>query len=104
MDQKYKLLQQHSNFTKANKIARRIYGQPLSVSTRKFKKYMIKDPFTNKYIHFGDIRYEDFLFHKNPNRRDSYLKRSAEINGPWKKDEYSPNNLSRRILWVEGYT
>lgn len=101
MDLKYKLLQQHSNFIKAKKLANHIYGQPVDISTRKFKKYMIKDPLSNQYVHFGDVRYEDFLYHKNPIRRHSYLQRSAKINGLWKKDDYSPNNLSRRILWDE---
>jgi hypothetical protein len=98
---KFKILQEHSNIIKAKKLAYDIYDKPLNISTRKYKKYMIKNPLTNRYIHFGDIRYEDYLYTKNPIKRNSYLKRSEKIKGNWKDDDYSPNNLSRRILWDE---
>ena len=32
-------------------------------------------------------------------RRDAYLKRSAGIRGEWANNKYSPNRLSRSILW-----
>ena len=32
-------------------------------------------------------------------RRMNYLNRSAGIRGDWKKNGYSPNNLSRNIIW-----
>ena len=54
-----------------------------------------------KYVHFGNIHYDDYLKHMDQNRRNSYLKRSAGIKGRWKDNDYSPNNLSRRILWDE---
>lgn len=98
MNNKEILLGIHSNFKKASKNARRLYNQKLFISTRKDKKYMILNPITNKYIHFGNINYEDFLKHLDENRRENYLKRSFGIKGN-KDDDYSPNNLSRRILW-----
>jgi hypothetical protein len=67
-------------------------------STRKNKKFMIMNP-NNKYVHFGDKRYEDFTQHKNKDRQQNYLKRSSNIKGNWKNNEYSPNNLSMNILW-----
>ena len=69
-------------------------------STRKNKKFMIMNP-NNKYVHFGDKRYEDFTQHKNKDRQQNYLKRSSNINikGNWKNNKYSPNNLSMNILW-----
>ena len=67
-------------------------------STRKNKKFMIMNP-ENKYVHFGDTRYEDFTQHKNKDRQQNYLKRSSNIKGNWKNNKYSPNNLSMNILW-----
>ena len=43
--------------------------------------------------------YEDFTFHKDLKRRDAYLRRTANMRGNWKNNPYSPNNLSRNILW-----
>ena len=96
---KIKLLKQHSNFVKAKRNADDYYNQRLLISTRKNNKYMILNPFTDKYIHFGNINYEDYLYHRDENRRFNYLKRSEGIKGNWKNNDYSPNNLSRRILW-----
>jgi len=59
---------------------------------------MIMNP-DNKYVHFGDSRYEDFTQHKNKDRQQNYLKRSSNIKGNWKNNKYSPNNLSMNILW-----
>jgi hypothetical protein len=67
-------------------------------STRKNKKFMILKP-DNKYVHFGDSRYEDFTQHKDVDRQQKYLNRSSKIKGNWKDNKYSPNNLSINILW-----
>lgn len=85
----------------AQKKAQKYLGKNTQIllSTRKYKKYMILNPETNKYVHFGDMRYEDFLKHKDKTRRNAYLRRASNINGPWKDDKYSPNNLSINILW-----
>jgi hypothetical protein len=71
----------------------------LYVSNRNNKKYMIKNPKNNKWVHFGDIRYEDFTRHLNTIRRNAYLRRATAINGDWENDVYSPNNLSIFTLW-----
>jgi hypothetical protein len=72
----------------------------LAISTRKNKKYMIMRP-DKSWVHFGDIRYEDFTKHNDPTRRNLYLHRSENIKGDWKDDKYSPNNISRALLWEE---
>ncbi len=100
-NKKYRQLQEKSNYILAKKLAYNIYDQSIQISTRKDKKYMIKNPLTNKYSHFGNINYSDYLKHKDSARRESYLKRSEGIKGDWKDDDYSPNNLSRLILWDE---
>lgn len=55
-------------------------------------------------VHFGHPAYEDFTMHKDPKRRQNYLKRSAGIrNGTGqltKDDPLSANYWARRILWA----
>ena len=66
-------------------------------SNKKDKKYMINK--NGKWIHFGQMGYEDYTKHKDRKRRSNYLKRSSGIKGKWSKNRWSPNNLSRKLLW-----
>lgn len=68
-------------------------------SKAKNKKYSIINPTNYKIVNFGDIQYEDYTFSHNEMKRKSYLSRTVNIKGNWKSDPYSPNNLSRNILW-----
>jgi hypothetical protein len=68
------------------------------LSNKVDKKYMLQD-LNGKFIHFGQMGYEDFTKHKDKERRDRYLKRSTNILGNWKNNIFSPNNLSIHILW-----
>ncbi len=43
---------------------------------------MVLNP-ENKYVHFGDNRYEDFTQHKDKDRQQKYLNRSSKIKGNW---------------------
>lgn len=70
----------------------------MGFSTRKSKKYMIKGEFTNdKWIHFGDINYQDYTLHRDEDRRGKFLKRNAH----WIEDydKYSPAWFSYHLLW-----
>ena len=67
-------------------------------STNKNKKYMVISP-TGHKVHFGQIGYEDFTKHGDTQRRENYLKRTENIRGDWKQNKYSPNSLSRNVLW-----
>tara|TARA_R100000951_G_scaffold52076_1_gene43832 strand:- start:3226 stop:3546 length:321 start_codon:yes stop_codon:yes gene_type:complete len=67
-------------------------------STRKDKKYMVKDD-KDKWVHFGALPYEDYTKHRNKIRRKSYLSRATNIRGDWWKNKYSPNCLAINILW-----
>ena len=58
----------------------------------------IHDP-NGTLVNFGFIGLEDYTKHRDEKRRDSYLKRSAGIKGKWKENPYSPNMISRRLLW-----
>jgi hypothetical protein len=89
-----------SNPQTAQQKAFKIYG-PTAVlyrSKAKGKKYAIKNP-SGKIVNFGQMEYEDFTKHLDSVRRHNYLTRTAGMKGDWKKDGYSPNNLSRNILW-----
>ena len=89
-----------SNITKDLENTEKYLGHKhVNFSTRKNKKFMILNPETNKYIHFGDINYKDFTKHQNLDRRNSYIRRASKIKGDWINDIYSPNNLSIHILW-----
>lgn len=68
-------------------------------SIRPEKKYMILNPATNRWVHFGQLGYEDHLHHNDAIRRYRYRKRASNIKGEWKDNPYSPNNLSINILW-----
>ena len=87
-----------SDINKVNKLSRIMYERPVEPSTRKNKKYMIMND-DNKYIHFGDLRYEDYTKHQDEERRKRYIGRATKIKGNWKKDKYSPNNLAINLLW-----
>lgn len=103
MDRKYNELLKYSNPRVVFKKAKQYLGDDVNiqVSTRKDKKYMVYNPTTNTWVHFGSFNppMEDFTRHKNLSRRDNYLARSNAIKGNWRKNKYSPNNLSIHILW-----
>ena len=77
-------------------------------STRKNKKYMIYNPITNKFVHFGAMGYLDHTKYlqlydlETANEyRSRYLKRALKIKGDWKDNPYSPNHLSIKLLWTK---
>ena len=91
----------YSNYEIVKKNARKFGYDATTIlpSTRKDKKWMILDPSTKKYVHFGAYGMQDFTIHKDPKRRQNYLKRSEGIAGDWKINKYSPNRLARDLLW-----
>lgn len=89
----------YSNPKLVLKMAKKIYGNDVNIdySTKKDKKYMILNPNTNKWVHFGQMFYEDYTKHKNIQRRDNFRKR----NNKWEHtDKYSPSFMSFHILWT----
>ena len=87
-----------SDIKKVNKLSKMIYNKNVEPSTRKNKKYIIMND-DQKYIHFGDLRYEDFTKHQDLKRLNNYISRATQIRGNWRKDKYSPNNLAINLLW-----
>ena len=92
---------EYSNPEIVFKKAREIFGKyvNIQISTRPKKKYMIFDPVAHKYVHFGQMGYQDYTRSRNPIKRHLYLKRASAIKGNWKDNPYSPNNLSINLLW-----
>lgn len=81
----------------ANKLRKYKYDRVVEVmySKAKNKKYaVILDD--GKRINFGDIRYEDYLTHKDDERRANFRKRNKRF---LKFPKYSPARLSYNILW-----
>jgi hypothetical protein len=103
MNNKINILDNVSNINIVKKKALKNYGtSDVKPSTRMLssnKKYMIRNN-DGKYIHFGDIRYEDYTHHKDKQRRDNYLKRAVNMHGKWINDPFSPNWLSILLLWA----
>jgi len=96
-----KTLKKYSNPVLAQKKAYKYLGKTAKLYPAKNpqKKYSIYDPYEKKWVEFGQIGYENFTKHKNKARRKNYLTRTASMRGNWKKNKYSRNNLSRKILW-----
>ena len=63
----------------------------------------VMDKGKKKLINFGDSSMEDYRQHKDKDRREAYLKRSAGIrdkDGKLTKDNKNKANYwSRRVLW-----
>jgi hypothetical protein len=97
-----------SNYHEVLQRAKKYYGDDviLLASTRATKKYMIFNPHTNRFIHFGGMGYIDYtkyiqLYDKKTAdlHRNRYLNRALNIQGDWKNDHYSANILSILLLW-----
>ena len=78
--------------------ANHYFGNDVEIkpSTRKDKKYMLLNPQTDKWVHFGQMGYQDYTKHKDEKRRDAFRRR----NHKWKDtDPYTPSYLSYWLLW-----
>ena len=60
---------------------------------------MLKTP-DGKWVHFGQMGYEDFTKHSDKQRQRKYLKRAMNIRGNWFQDAYSPNMVAINLLWM----
>ncbi len=101
-------LSDYSDYETVLSRAKLYYGEDviLMQSTRKTKKYMIYNPISNSFVHFGamgyldDTKYVQIYDIKFANEnRNRYLKRALKIKGNWMDDPYSPNYLSMLLLW-----
>jgi hypothetical protein len=97
-----------SDYNKVLKRARYYYGNDVILlqSTRATKKYMIFNPHTNRFVHFGAMGYLDYTKYRQLYdletanlHRTRYLNRALNIKGDWMYNAYSPNYLSILLLW-----
>ena len=70
-------LAQGDNFKKLQKKAKKLGADSLQYSKRKNYKYMVE--YDDKKIHFGSAKTEDYITHKDPVRREKYLKKAKKI-------------------------
>lgn len=99
---KYERLIQVSNPATVMRKANAYLGAgnfELFISNAKNHKYMVLNKENGRKINFGNISYEDYTKHGDETRRQSYLARSGKIKGNWQDSKFSPNNLSRNLLW-----
>ena len=73
----------------------------LQQSNRQYKKYAVM--YNDKWIHFGDSRYEDFTIHKDVERRQAYRARASKIKNIQGQLTYklksAPNYWAYHLLW-----
>jgi hypothetical protein len=102
MSQRFtKKLRQYSDPRIAQNMAYKYLGKTAKLypARNSAKKYSIFDTRNKRWVNFGQIGYEDYTKHRDKKRRHNYLTRSKSIRGDWKRNKFSPNNLSREILW-----
>jgi hypothetical protein len=90
----------YSNPVEAQRKAFKYLGPNAIIyrSWRKDKKFMIQDE-KGRWVHFGQMGFQDYLNHKDYDRMKRYRNRATKIKGDWKDNPYSPNNLSINVLW-----
>ena len=76
-DSPKKTLLKGDDFKKLQKKAKKLGASSLDYSKRKNNKYMVE--YNGKKIHFGCTNTEDFIIHKDPDRRDKYLSKAMKI-------------------------
>ena len=98
-----KYLVSGKEFKKLTRNAKKLGAESLDYSTRKNNKYMPVTLKSGKKVHFGSSKYEDYLVHKDKDRRDKYLARATKIKN--KQGELTHNNpesanyWSTKLLW-----
>ena len=98
---KYDELIQYSNPSRVYKNSLDYFGKavPIYMSNKPNKKYMVRSP-SGKYVHFGEMGYQDFTYHMDKERQLRYLKRAMKIPGRWYENYYSSNMLSINLTWM----
>ena len=76
-DSSPKYFLQGDDFKRLQKKAKKLGASSLDYSQRKNNKYMVE--YNSKKIHFGSANTEDFITHKDPDRRDKYLTKAKKI-------------------------
>lgn len=96
METKAQLVKRYSNPSIVKKLAKKLLGNvKIFYSTRENKKYMIKNP-DGKWIHFGQLPYEDGTKHGDLDRINAFKKRNEK----WSKQPiWTAGWLAYNLLW-----
>jgi len=95
MNQKKEELKLYSNFEKVKENAEKMGLNPVEISSRKDKKYMIRDD-QGKVKHFGQMLYQDYTKTHDEKKRTNFRNRNKR----WADAEvYTPAFLSYYLLW-----
>ena len=76
----------------------------LTFSDDKKHKLQLTDP-KGRVVRFGAVGLGDFILYtlakdrRADKHRKAYLARATKIEGNWRRNKYSPNNLAIRVLW-----
>ena len=76
-DSPEKSLLKGDDFKRLQKKGKKLGVTSLDYSKRKNNKYMVE--YKGKKIHFGSTNTEDFIIHKDPDRRDKYRVKAMKI-------------------------
>ena len=88
-------LRKYSNPEKVQEKAKKMGLNPVGISTKKDKKYMIMDNHGD-VKHFGQMLYHDFTKTNDEKKREAFKNR----NWRWEHaDKYSPAYLAYHLLW-----
>ena len=88
-----KYLLQGDDFKRLQKKAKKLGASSLDYSKRKNNKYMVE--YNGQKIHFGSVKTEDYLTHKDPDRPDRH-----DNNFKQRWPTYSPvTNLSKLLVY-----
>lgn len=92
-------IKKYSNPDKVMKIAKKLGLNPVEISTRKDKKYMIYDN-NGDVKHFGQMLYHDYTKTNDKSKLDAFMNRN---NRWYHAPKYSPAWLSAYLLWNPDY-
>ena len=96
IDKKLKKLSEVSNIDTVKQLAKKYNLGDVYPSTNYSKKYMIINPYTQRFVNFGDINYPDYSFTKNSDARLAFRIRNKK----WATaKKYTPAFLSYYLLW-----
>ena len=95
MSSKLEQLKLYSNISKVQKRAKKLGLNPVELSSRKDKKYMIRDD-QGHVKHFGAWGYTDHTKHGDEKRLILFKKRNYKW---YSSPKYSPAWLSANLLW-----
>ena len=82
---------------KYNGVMAFLYTSPLK--SKKYRAIFFKDGEQFHHTDFGAKRYENYTIHKDPERKERYIKRHKNEEKFWENDPYSAAALSRWVLW-----